>query len=796
MFTFDKVFGENSTQEQIFDEVRGVVGAVMDGFNGAVMAYGQTSAGKSHTMEGSSLWEPELQGIIPRCINLLFEEINRAESSLHFQVIVSYFEVYCEKVRDLLNPQAVNLKVRETKENGFMVQDITEMYCTDRDSVMRVLEFGKTNRASAPTLMNAESSRSHSILSILVDQRNSSTGRERKGVLYLVDLAGSEKVSKTGASGMRLEEAKNINSSLTTLGMVINSLCDGAPHVPYRDSKLTMILMDALGGNSKTTLIICCTKEHSQSSETLSTLRFGERAKKIQNHAKINEELSVNELKAMLEAAKKEIITLKKKLAVLKKAPGASSQALDTLLNPTQDTPGKNKDESQAEIREKEALIASLTQQLEEKNIEMNGLQEEIDSLKSRVQVMEEELDAERQRTEREREEHRMYEVENTALKVTISSLEDRLVKVSLSNRRNSKSQSHAAASQDEYLLAAGMERVPSPSHQALQQQQMQAGEGDREEDWMKKSKSYDDSYLAPPSASAPDNSRPLPPSGNGDALPIPSNAAIPRRLLESSLHPHNDSISSMHSQYEVIETEVGSDHMSIPQLQEHAYILNAQLENEILTLSHTVSQHASETRTALESAQKYADKYLKLREDYEVHIQRLMLKLTQEQQARTILEDQLENATRKVLLYSRDLQQKKSSGGGLFAWLNNTSSSRRLDYNGRSSSHANQDPDMALARALELSNLRVAQLSAENDQLKESHSIVVETKESVINTLSRRVSEISDEVILFLFIPSYAYYSCLLMIEGSIQKSCGRSLNYCRTSHESSSQSTSATSW
>lgn len=192
--------------------------------------------------------------------------------------------------------------------------------------------LGKANRASAPTLMNAESSRSHSIFSISLLQKDTHSGRNKKARLFLVDLAGSEKVSKTGASGIkdllvsgvyvtclmnigtRLEEAKNINSSLTTLGMVINALCEGSPHVPYRDSKLTRILMDALGGNSKTALIICCAPEIQHLPETISTLRFGERAKRIENHARVNEELSIEELKFLLLEARKEIRILKSKL--------------------------------------------------------------------------------------------------------------------------------------------------------------------------------------------------------------------------------------------------------------------------------------------------------------------------------------------------------------------------------------------------------------------------------------------------------------------------------------------------
>lgn len=219
----------------------------MDGFNGTILAYGQTSSGKTHTMEGPSLWDIEAQGVIPRTIDKLFSTIISSDSNIQFTVSVSYFEVYCEKIRDLLNPQQDNMKIRETKSEGFSIQDIEEVFCTNKEAVIAVIEAGKSNRACASTLMNAESSRSHSILSIVLTQKSQSTGRHRRGKMFLVDLAGSEKISKTGATGVRLEEAKNINKSLTTLGMVINALCDGASHTPYRDSKLTRILQDSLG---------------------------------------------------------------------------------------------------------------------------------------------------------------------------------------------------------------------------------------------------------------------------------------------------------------------------------------------------------------------------------------------------------------------------------------------------------------------------------------------------------------------------------------------------------------------
>lgn len=180
--TILKVFGGDSTQAQVFDDISGTVDFVMDGFNGAVLAYGQTSAGKSWTMEGPSIRDVECQGVVPRCVAKLFEEIDKAASTIQFQIVVSYYEIYCEKVRDLLNPTQTNMKVRETKTDGFIVQDVTEVYCTDKDSVLRVIELGKTNRIAAPTLMNAESSRSHSIFSILVDQQDTASGRHKKGM--------------------------------------------------------------------------------------------------------------------------------------------------------------------------------------------------------------------------------------------------------------------------------------------------------------------------------------------------------------------------------------------------------------------------------------------------------------------------------------------------------------------------------------------------------------------------------------------------------------------------------------
>lgn len=290
-FAFDRVFGPDSTQEQVFDySLRQTVDDVLKGYNGTVLAYGQTGAGKSYTMMGPSL-DGDQAGAIPRIVSRLYAELKCSEN-VNFEVKVSYLEVYNERVKDLLDPQSDNLPVHEdTRSSSFYVKGLTVVSAPEASVVYQTLEKGARNRAVASTNINQESSRSHSIVSLVVTQQNRTTAEHRRGQLFLVDLAGSEKVRKTGAVGQVLQEAKSINKSLSTLGMVINALTDSKSlHVPYRDSKLTRILQESLGGNSRTSLIVNCSLSSIHSSETLSTLRFGMRAKAIQNKATINAE--------------------------------------------------------------------------------------------------------------------------------------------------------------------------------------------------------------------------------------------------------------------------------------------------------------------------------------------------------------------------------------------------------------------------------------------------------------------------------------------------------------------------
>lgn len=275
-----------------------------------MLAYGQTGAGKSYTMMGSDIDDDNSRGIIPRIVDQMFTSIMRSPSNIEYTVRVSYMEIYMERIRDLLMPQNDNLPVHEEKSRGVYVKGLMEIYVASVQEVYEVMKRGGGARATAATNMNQESSRSHSIFVITITQKNVETGSAKSGQLFLVDLAGSEKVGKTGASGQTLEEAKKINKSLSALGMVINSLTDGkSTHIPYRDSKLTRILQESLGGNSRTTLIVNCSPSSYNDAETLSTLRFGVRAKAIKNKAKINAELSPLELKQLLKKAQNQVIT-------------------------------------------------------------------------------------------------------------------------------------------------------------------------------------------------------------------------------------------------------------------------------------------------------------------------------------------------------------------------------------------------------------------------------------------------------------------------------------------------------
>lgn len=293
----------------------------MDGFNGTVFAYGQTGSGKTFTMQGPDIEDLEMQGIVPRMVRTVFNRIDNSSENIEFTVKVSMMEIYMEKIRDLLDPTKSNMQIKTDKNKGVYVADLTERYIGSDLDVYDIMRIGNDNRKVASTSMNDQSSRSHSIFLMTIHQNNLDDQTCKTGILYLVDLAGSEKVGKTGASGHTLDEAKGINKSLSTLGKVINSLTDGkTKHIPYRESKLTRILSESLGGNAKTALIITGSPSVYNDMETISTLRFGTAARNIKNKPKINKELTVAEMKKLLAKSEKIIQVRNYRIEVLEKS--------------------------------------------------------------------------------------------------------------------------------------------------------------------------------------------------------------------------------------------------------------------------------------------------------------------------------------------------------------------------------------------------------------------------------------------------------------------------------------------
>lgn len=303
-FTFDHIFSEEVDQEQLYNyAAEPLVEELLTGYNVTILAYGQTGSGKTYTMMGDKC----SPGIIPRIISDIFQRAENRKLNGSFTIQCSYIEIYLERIRDLLNTQLDNLKLREIKSDGMKTASVYIEGCTvcsiqNLNDMLKIIKKGEANRTIAATDMNERSSRSHSVLIVTLNQTDAIKQTRISSKLFLVDLAGSEDITRSGAIGLTLEQAKKINKSLSALSLVIQALTENNAHVPYRDSKLTRLLTDSLGGNAKTVMILACSPSSDSLTETISTLNFGSRTKKMKNCARINEDISYKKMVSVLKA--------------------------------------------------------------------------------------------------------------------------------------------------------------------------------------------------------------------------------------------------------------------------------------------------------------------------------------------------------------------------------------------------------------------------------------------------------------------------------------------------------------
>lgn len=416
-YIFDRIFPMDSTQHDVYSlAAYDIVNQMLVGYSACMFTYGQTSSGKSYSMFGADIFDPEMKGIIPRAAEHIFNFIAEARAkaeggNIDFTVKASFLEIYNERIKDLLvrdhtlipaSPQAAaaaaasaaapadpnalpprrapqpnrlisiaellkisnldeetigahvpleapahahapassgasgapgapgasgsgvsisgsvpaeitgpGLQIRESPSKGVYVEGLVEVRVMSHKEILAAISIGDLNRSISSTSMNSVSSRSHTVLIITVVQTNLDDSSKKIGTLSLIDLAGSEKVQKTGAEGQRLVEAKNINRSLTNLGRCIKSIVDNDKHIPYRDSKLTRLLQESLGGNCKTTLLLTCSPHPFNRDETISTCEFGKRAKLIKNLVRVNAVKSTKELLMMIDRLNAQVARLK-----------------------------------------------------------------------------------------------------------------------------------------------------------------------------------------------------------------------------------------------------------------------------------------------------------------------------------------------------------------------------------------------------------------------------------------------------------------------------------------------------
>eukprot|EP00096_Caligus_rogercresseyi_P016446 TRINITY_DN910_c0_g1_i2.p1 TRINITY_DN910_c0_g1~~TRINITY_DN910_c0_g1_i2.p1 ORF type:complete len:1078 (-),score=315.91 TRINITY_DN910_c0_g1_i2:356-3589(-) len=425
-YSFNGVFEPEVPQGPVYARVvKPLIEQVMMGYNCTVFAYGQTGTGKTFTMEGVP--ESPKAGVVPRALNDLFDGL-RVSAVKDYAIRVSYLELYNEEIFDLLSDvsDASRLRLYEDaqKKGSIIIQGLEELQVNSKEEVLRVLRKGSLKRQTAATLMNAKSSRSHTVFTVTVLMNQSAVGDEetlKVGKLNLVDLAGSENVGRSGAIDKRAREAGNINQSLLTLGRVISSLVERTPHVPYRESKLTRLLQDSLGGRTKTSIIATVSPALINLEETLSTLDYAHRAKSITNKPEINQRITKNEklleytnhidrLKSELQAAReksgvyltkdnyldlikkddsqeKEITELIQKISFLEKECDKIKEMFDQTKSCLEDTT-KERDETRDLLDNTKNVLSQTTAEKEEQEYLVSRYVETESKLKSQASTL------------------------------------------------------------------------------------------------------------------------------------------------------------------------------------------------------------------------------------------------------------------------------------------------------------------------------------------------------------------------------------------------------------------------
>ncbi|CAA2995254.1 kinesin KIN-UC isoform X1 [Olea europaea subsp. europaea] len=395
-FKFDEVLSESASQKRVYEVVaKPVVESVLDGYNGTIMAYGQTGTGKTYTLGSVGKDDASGRGIMIRALEDII-----TNASVSDTVEISYLQLYMEAVQDLLAPEKINIPIVEDAKIGEVsVPGAAIIKITNLDHFLQLLQIGETNRHAANTKMNTESSRSHAILMVYIRRsahekeeidvsyqgNDSTTNRHghhlptiRKSKLLIVDLAGSERINKSGSEGHLLEEAKCINLSLTSLGKCINALAEHSPHIPTRDSKLTRLLRDSFGGSARTSLIVTIGPSSRHYAETTSTIMFGQRAMKVVNTVKLKEEFDYESLCRTLE---NQVDHLNAEIDRQQKLREKDNNEIEKKLK-----------EFQKSSAEAEKSLVVRTEFLEKENTQLKsdtkGLVKELDSLKEQNSML------------------------------------------------------------------------------------------------------------------------------------------------------------------------------------------------------------------------------------------------------------------------------------------------------------------------------------------------------------------------------------------------------------------------